>query len=170
MSVSILHRRYSCRRFTGEPLTSTELDHLLEAATWAPSAGNLQPWRFVVAATAERRQQLAGAAPGQGFIATAPIVVVVCAVPAESARVYRDRGVSLYCIQDTAAAAENLLLAATEIGLGGCWVGAFDEAAASAVLELPDGWRPVVMVPVGHPAEPAGRRTRRALSEVVVMR
>ncbi len=170
MSVSVLHRRFSCRRFTSQPLTAAEVDRLLEAAMWAPSAGNLQPWRFVVATTETLRRRLAGAAPGQRFVAAAPVVVVICAVPAESARVYSDRGVSLYCIQDTAAAAENLLLAAAELGLGACWVGAFDEVAVAASLDLPDGWRPVVMVPVGHPAEEAGRRTRRPRGEIVILR
>lgn len=89
-------------------------------------------------------------------------------MPGESARTYGDRGRQLYCLQDTAAAVENLMLAATGEGLGACWVGAFDEAAATRALGLPAGWRPVALVPVGYPAEAAPARSRRPLDEVCV--
>jgi nitroreductase len=73
----------------------------------------------------------------------------------------------LYCLQDTAAATEHILLAATALGLGGCWVGAFDEMAAARALALPRALRPVAMVPIGEPMpEPGGRTPRRPLSEV----
>ena len=140
----------------------------MEAARWAPSGGNLQPWRFVVVSAADRRRELASAALGQGFVAQAPVVIVVCAVPEESARHYGDRGRELYALQDTAAATENLLLAATGAGLGACWVGAFDEHRVRRVLGLDPGWRPVAVVPIGHPAETPDRRSRRGLEEVLV--
>jgi nitroreductase len=166
---SIFRRRYSCRRFADTALTQAQLDHILDAAVWAPSAGNLQPWRFVVAGSAELRRRLARAA-GQDFVAEAPIVIAVCAVPGESAPRYGERGTSLYCLQDTAAATQNLLLAATELGLGSCWVGAFDEAAAAAALGIPAAWRPIALVPVGHPLEPPDLRHRRPEREVVLLK
>jgi nitroreductase len=163
---SLFERRFSCRSFEPKTLSDAELEPLLEAARWAPSAGNLQPWRFVVVRSPTLREGLARSAHGQEFVAAAPVVIVVCAVPAESARRYRERGEQLYCLQDTAAAVENILLAATEHGLGSCWVGAFDEDAAARCLSLPAGWRPVAMVPVGWPAEEPRERQRRPLHEV----
>jgi len=164
----LFRRRFSCRSFTADPVPRATIEGLLDAARWAPSGGNLQPWRFVVATAAGRRRELAAAALGQGFVAQAPVVIVVCAVPEESGRHYGDRGRHLYAVQDTAAAAENLLLAATRAGLGACWVGAFDEDRVRRVLGLAPGWRPVALIPVGRPAEVPGRRSRRPLGEVVV--
>jgi len=166
---SLFRRRYSCRRFADTALTAAQIEYILEAAVWAPSAGNLQPWRFVVAGSADLRRRLARAA-GQEFVAEAPVVIAVCAVPGESAPRYGQRGTSLYCLQDTAAATQNMLLAATELGLGSCWVGAFDEEAAAAALGIPAAWRPVALVPVGHPLEAPGRRHRRPEREVVLLK
>jgi nitroreductase len=163
---SVLTGRFSCRSFRTDPVPRQRVVELMEAARSAPSAGNLQPWRFVVVTDAEHRRALAAAAFGQDFVAVAPATIVVCAVPAESARTYGARGRDLYCLQDTAAATENLLLAATAAGLGACWVGAFDEVAVQRALELEPGWRPVAMIPVGLPAEAPAARTRRPLAEV----
>ena len=160
-------RRFSCRSFTPEPVPAEALDALLEAARWAPSAGNLQPWRFLVVHAEAVRRRLAAAAHDQAFVVEAPVTIVVCAVADESAPRYGARGRTLYCLQDTAAAIENLLLAATAHGLGSCWVGAFDEQAVARALELDPAWRPVAMVPIGRPAEqPTGRR-RRPVDDVV---
>lgn len=165
---SLFFRRFSCRRFTGEPLDEATLAFVLEAARWAPSAGNLQPWRFIVVRDRATRDSLAAAAYRQTFLAAdAPVIIVVCAVPAESARVYGERGASLYCIQDTAAAIQNVLLAATDAGWGSCWVGAFEERAVASVLSLESGTRPVALIPLGHPAEPAPIRHRRDPAETV---
>ena len=159
--------RYSCRSFRPTPVTRATVEQLLEAARWAPSAGGLEPWRFVVVTDEAARRALAAAAHGQEFVAAASVVVVVCAVPEESAARYRDRGRTLYCLQDTAAATENLMLAATAHGLGSCWVGAFDEAHAARALDLPAGWRPVAMVPIGEAAEAPPRRSRKPIGDVV---
>ena len=167
-SRSLFERRYSCRSYDSTPLERETVEAVLETARWAPSGGNLQPWRFVVVLDSERRRALAGAAYGQAFLARAPVVVTVCVVPEESARHYGPRGRELYCIQDTAAAAQNILLAATELGLGSCWVGAFDEAAVARVLELPANWRSVALLALGRPTEKEPRRTRRPLSEITL--
>ena len=167
---TLFRERFSCRRYRDEAVSRDALIDLLEAARWAPSGGNLQPWRFVVVQDEGLRRGLAQAAFGQSFIGSAPVVVVVCAVPEESGRHYGRRGRELYCIQDTAAATENLLLAATACGLGACWVGAFDERRVTDLLGLDVGWRPVALVPIGHPAEQGSRRSRRPLAEVVVWR
>ncbi len=161
---AILTRR-SVRRFEDRPLSREQLEKLLEAARWAPSAGNLQPWIFVVATSEDARAALAAAAFGQRFVAEAPAVIGVAASPPERSP-YGRRGRELYCLQDTAAAVQNVLLAAHDMGLGACWVGAFDDDAVSRALELRGDERPVALVPVGYPAE-QGRSNRRPLSAVV---
>lgn len=164
---SLFERRFSCRTFETRPIDQKIVEAVLEAARWAPSGGNLQPWRFIVVLDAGRRKALAGAAFGQTFLAQAPMVITVCAVPDESASKYGSRGRELYCLQDTAIAAQNILLAATDLGLGSCWVGAFDEAAVARALDLPSAWRPVALIAIGWPAEEEPRRSRRAPVEII---
>jgi len=166
-AIEALTTRRSVRAFTWQQVTEEQIDTLLKVAVAAPSAGNCQPWRIVVVQGSEARLGLARAALDQMFVAEAPVVFVVCAVPEDSAWRYGRRGESLYCLQDTGALTENLLVAAHAIGLGGCWVGAFDEAAAARVLNLPSGTRPVALVPIGYPRDRSPKPSRRPMSEVV---
>lgn len=167
-ALAAINNRRSVRRFQEREPEEQTIGALLKAATRAPSAGNLQPWHFYVVRDQGTKEALATAAGHQSHVARAPIVVVVCAEPERSARHYGDRGRYLYSIQDTAAATENLLLAATAMGLGSCWTGAFDEAAVARVLEAPEGRLPVVLVPLGYPErERASASSRRDISEVV---
>lgn len=159
--------RRSIRAFLDRDISEEDVEILVEAACWAPSAGNRQPWEFVVVRDEANKRSLAEAAYGQSFIAEAPVVFVVCADPGRSASRYGRRGTELYCIQDTAAAVQNLLLTAKANGLGSCWVGAFDESRAAEAVGAPRGVRPVAIVPVGHPAERPPPRPRRRLSEVI---
>ncbi len=165
----VLKDRHSVRSFDPtEDISPKVVERLLEVAIQAPSAGNRQPWHFYVVRDPEVQKGLAAAAYGQEFVAQAPVVIVVCADPERSAERYRQRGRELYCLQDTAAAAEHILLAAVASGLGGCWVGAFDERRAARVLDLPHQHRPVAILPIGKPVEePVMRRSRRPLREVV---
>ncbi len=144
----------------------------MECGLKAPSAGNMQPWQFIIVKRPELKANLAEAAHGQKFVQDAPVVIVVLADPGRSAGRYGSRGSDLYCIQDTAAAVQNMLLAVVGFGLGACWVGAFDEQAAGRVLELPGHLRPVAMIPIGYPKErPMPRRPRqeRPWEEVVTI-
>lgn len=164
----VLEARHSVRDFdTERDVPSEMVTRLLQAAIRAPSAGNCQPWYFMVVRNQEVKNALAQAALNQWFISQAPVVVVVCADPERSALRYGDRGRRLYALQDTAAAAENLLLAAVASGLGACWVGAFHEEEAAQALELPPHFRPVAIIPIGYPARrPSLRSDRRRLETV----
>lgn len=162
-----IENRRSVRRFGPGEVSAKTVRRILEAAVRAPSAGNRQPWHFIVVRDSELKQALAIAARGQAFLVEAPVVIVICADPERSASRFGERGRELYCLQDTAAATEHILLAATALGLGTCWVGAFDEQEAAHALNLPDHLRPVAMVPIGHPLGSGGTGSaRRALSEV----
>jgi len=159
--------RRSVRAFTREDVSEGDVERLIDAGRCAPSAGNIQPWEFIVVRKPATKRGLAIAALSQTFIERAPVVIVVCANQLRSARGYGERGVHLYCLQDTAAATQNLLLAACALGLAACWVGAFKEEEARRTLNLPEGVRPVAIVPVGHPAEEPMTRSRRELNEIV---
>ncbi|MCL6478580.1 MAG: nitroreductase family protein [Peptococcaceae bacterium] len=159
--------RYSVRRFKPADIPDDLVQAMLEAARWAPTAGNLQPWFFYVVRSREHREALASFALNQRFIVQAPLCFVVCAEPERSARVYKSRGRDLYSIQDTAAAVQNILLAAAGLGLGGCWVGAFDEEKVRDYLKMPPYRRPVAIVPVGYPDDDGRSRPgRREIGEI----
>lgn len=162
----VVAKRRSVRHFNTK-LTVTEADvrALLEAAVSAPTAGNIQPWRFVVVRTAAARERLA-AAMGQKWATAAPVVIVVCVDPRPCSARYGDRGEMLYSIQDTAAAVQTILLAAVDRGLASCWIGAFDEAAVRDAVGVSKPITPIAVLPVGYSAEAAGKPSRRPLEEV----
>jgi len=163
---AIMGRR-SIRAYREMEVSQEIVEKLIDAARWAPSAGNIQPWEFIVVRNSETKRRLAEAALGQSFIEEAPVVIVVCADEERSARGYGTRGRALYCIQDTAAAIQNIHLAAYALGLGTCWVGAFREDDVRKILDIPVGVRPVAIIPVGYPAESPAPRSRRPLKQLI---
>jgi nitroreductase len=163
----VLAKRRSVRHFnTKLNVTDEQVVALLRAAVSAPTAGNIQPWRFFIVRTPEARERLA-ASLSQRWAAAAPVVIVVAVDPRPSAARYRDRGEMLYSIQDTAAAVENILLAAVDLGLASCWIGAFDDAAVAEAIGAVSPVTPVAVLPIGYSAEAAGKPARRPLDEVV---
>ncbi len=159
--------RRSVRAYTKEKVSEKDVETLILAAGWAPSAGNVQPWEFVIVTDTEISRRLGESALQQTFIEEAPVVIVVCANLVRSSWEYGSRGANLYCLQDTAAATQNMLLAAHALGLGACWIGAFNEEEVKRVLNIPNGVRPVAVVPVGHPAERPRTPPRRSMMEHV---
>lgn len=160
--------RFSCRTFQEKDVPEEYIEVILKAGIWAPSAGNLQPWRFLVIKNMELKEKLVDVAYGQEFIKEAPFCIVVIALPEESAIRYGERGRSLYSIQDTAAAIENMLLQGSILGLGSCWVGAFSEEKAKKVLNLGKDEKPVAILPFGFPKEfPPSLRKRKSIEKVV---
>jgi nitroreductase len=121
----------------------------------------------VVAQKHETKQMLSNAAYGQRSLQEASVVIVVCADEKRADESYGARGRSLYCIQDTAAAIENILLTACSIGLGTCWIGAFKEEEIRNAVNCPPEIRPVALIPVGYPNESPPARPRRPAGEVV---
>lgn len=164
--LNTIRERRSVRHFRPDPVANDLIEQLLEAACWAPSAGNLQPWEFFVVTNPSIRADLASAA-FQRFVAEAPVVITVCCLPQKSSSRYGKRGEDLYVLQDSAAAIQNLLLTATALGLGACWVGAFREELVSQVLGLRFDVRPIAMIPVGYPAvqpQPTPRSPARSVT------
>jgi nitroreductase len=151
--LDIIKSRRSIRSFTSAPVEKQKLDTLLEAAKWAPSAGNTQARDFILISDKETKEKLAEAALGQNFVSEAPAVIVVCANRAKSAKRYGSRGEHLYSVQDATAAVQNMLLMAHSMGLAACWVGAFDEQKVKDILGIPTEVSPVAIIPIGHPKE-----------------
>jgi nitroreductase len=163
----VIKNRRSIRSFKKQALPQDVINQLIDAARLAPSAGNAQSWAFVLATEQKTKQALAAAAFNQTWLEGAAAVFVVCADMNRAEASYNERGRTLYCLQDTSAAVENILLAATALGLGACWMGAFYEDEVAKVVNAPVGMRPVALIPVGYPDESPRARSRRPAGEVV---
>lgn len=163
----LIQKRRSIRLYTDEPVDDSLVDKILEAARIAPSAGNLQPYEFRIIRDIQVKNELVTAAYGQGFIATAPVVIVFIEDAARTEKTYGVRGSSLYVHQDTAVAVSHAHLAAADLGLGSCWVGAFDSPAVARILNLRDGIVPVAILPIGYPAESPPENPRRLMGELL---
>lgn len=161
-----IKKRRSIRKFLPKEIDEAILKEMLTCAILAPSEGNLQPWKFYIVKNRNIKEKLASAALRQRFVYEAPVCIVVCA-DLKKTSPYGERGKTLYCIQSTAAAIQNIMLYATSKGLGTCWVGAFDERKVSEILSLPSHLRPVALIPVGYPAENPSMPPRYPLGEVI---
>jgi len=159
--LDIIKNRRSIRHFSSRDVERDKIDKILEAAKWAPSAGNLQARDFILVKDSKTKDKIATAALNQDFISEAPIVLVVCANKKRSGDRYGRRGESLYCIQDATASIQNMLLMAHSMGLGSCWVGAFDEEKIRGILGIPPEVRPIAIIPVGYPDETPVAPSRR---------
>ncbi len=152
-ALSAIQKRRSIRRYKNSPVEWEKLSLILDAGRLAPSAGNLQSWKFIVVQEQSRKNEIAEACLEEMWIAEAPALVVICAEPEKQEHYYGIRGERLYSIQNCAAAAENMLVAATALGLGSCWVGAFDENKVRDTIGIPTEIRPQIIITVGYAAE-----------------
>lgn len=166
LSEAVKDRR-SIRSFKSKDVPEETVEKLIQAAMFAPSAGNIQPWEFVVIRNPEMKKKLVVAAHEQLFLEQAPVVIVVCANEILSSEGYGVRGKTLFCLQDTAAAIQNMLLTAYSFGLGTCWIGAFEEEEVGRILKIPEGIRPIAIVPVGYPAKIGVLRRKRSEEQIV---
>ncbi len=163
----VLKKRRCIRKFKDKEVSDTEIKKILEAGTLAPSEGNLQPWYFVIVKDKDLKSELERAAfLPKNELAQVPLVIVVCIDTEIAVSKYRERGLELYSKQSTAAATENMFLAATNLGLGACWIGAFSEEEVKETLDLEEKFRPVVLFPVGYPAEEGTFWGRKSINEV----
>ncbi|MFB6291545.1 MAG: nitroreductase family protein [Candidatus Bipolaricaulia bacterium] len=161
----LIKERSSIRSFKGREIPEEEIKKLLKAANSAPSAGNLQSYEIIAIKDEEIKDGLVKAAHGQKFLGEAPIVFAFLQDRERSEKKYGERG-KLYSTQDGTIASAYLQLAAEEMGLGSCWVGAFDGDEVTELLETTK--RPLSLVPVGYPARKPSKSTgRRELEEMV---
>jgi len=158
-----IRSRYSVRGYKPDPVSDELLDQVLEAARQAPTAANKQPFRIVVVHTEGREQEMRRFYD-RSWLAEAPLVLVVVVVPGEA---WRRRDGKLYDEVDATIAFDHLVLAATAVGLGTCWVADFDTAAVRELLALPDDVTPIALTPLGYPDKDRTKTGRRPLDELV---
>jgi nitroreductase len=161
---ALIASRYSVRAYRPEPVEDEKLQFILEAARLAPTAANRQPFQLVVMHTAGREKEIAQIYRRPWFV-QAPLVIAVCSISSQAWVRESDRFNAR--LIDAAIVADHMILAATSLGLGTCWVAAFDTGAARSVLQLPDEAEPVIFTPLGYPADQPGPKLRKPLAELV---
>lgn len=159
--------RKSTRGFTSQGIADGDILRLIESACNAPSAGNCQPWHFYVLNDQNIISSMQNRVFSEKWICSAYAIIVVCIDSKKTVERYGERGENLYCIQDTAAAIQNILLCATDMDISSCWVGAFNEKECSSVLELPNYHRPIALIPIGYSNNKGLKPKRKPLSSVL---
>ena len=157
-----IQKRYSCRAYKPDPIEPEKLTRLFEAARLAPSARNLQDWRFVVVTDADTRQKLSVAAYDQDFVAHAGAVIAACS---NSDHVMRC-GQPIAPI-DVAIALEHIALQAVRENLATCWIGSFYPEKVRAILNIPDDIAVIELMTVGYPADTKPEPKRQPLEKIV---
>lgn len=160
----LVTKRYSVRAYKPDPVEDEKLQQVLEAARMAPTAANRQPFQIILIHTAGREAELSRIY-GRDWFTQAPLVICACGIPPQGWT--RSKDGKSYTDVDVAIVVDHLTLAATDVGLGTCWIAAFDPIAAREVLGLPDGVEPIAFTPLGYPADQLGPKKRKALSELV---
>lgn len=159
--MEVIRQRRSIRKYKPDAVPEDKINYILEAARLAPSWGNSQCWKFVVVTDPKVKEEVAKA--GNQWIAQAPVLIVACADPTKPGT-KKDQP---YYMLDIGIAMEHLILAASEQGLGTCWIGWFDEETVKKALGVPKGIRVVATTPLGYPDESPGPRPRKKLEEIM---
>lgn len=154
-STKIIFSRRSIRAYTSDPVSENHVKTLLEAAMAAPSAANLRPWHFIIVTNRHTLNDLAAVHPYGKMLLDAPLCIAVCG----------DQAVSrTHWVQDCSAATENLLLAATALGLGAVWLGVYPseelENTIKKMFNIPENIMALNLISIGHPAEMKEPRTQ----------
>jgi len=157
-----IKKRRSVRAYKDEEIDKAALKRILEAMRMAPSASNSQEYKFVLVKNFQKRLALSQAA-GQKFIAQAPIIVAAVSVKPDH---IMGCGVPAHPV-DIAIALDHLTLAATAEGLGTCWVGAFSQEGARRILNIPEKYKIVALMPLGVPNDKSGKKIRKSLGELI---
>ncbi len=158
-------QRRSVRAYKAGEVEEEKLKKILEAARLSPSASNRQDWKFIVAREKETKKKLARAAFGQSFIGEAPVVLVACGTESKAVMAC---GQPTHTV-DVSIACAFMILQACELGLGTCWIGAFEEDEVKKILEIPKSVRAVAMIPLGYPDEDPSPRPRKGLDQIVCL-
>lgn len=162
----VIKKRRSVRKYKPDPISDDVLKRILEAGRIAPSAKNIQPWKFIVIKDPENKKRIAEACRGQHWMADADVIVCGCAL--EKIAWGRMGGYMSSFAVDLAIAMDHIILAAANEGLGTCWIGAFEEKKVKELLNIPEDVRVVALTPIGYPAEEPKDRGRKDFKEIFV--
>ena len=160
----LIQKRYSVRSYKPDAIPESVLNAVLEAGRLAPTAANRQAFRIIVIDTANAKDKLLEIYKSEWFV-QAPVVLGVVSLPAEN---WIRRDGKNYSDVDAAIAMDHMILAAADLGLGTCWIGAFDPDKAKEHLALPKTAEPVAFTPLGYPADNATAKKRKRLEDLVV--
>ncbi len=164
MDVSIaINQRCSVRAYKGTDVEEDKLKKVLEAGRLSPSASNRQDWKFIVVKSKETKKKLAKAAFRQSFIGEAPVVIVACGTDSKAVMAC---GQPTHTV-DVSIACSFMILQAQELGLGTCWIGAFNEGETKKILNIPGDVRVVAVIPLGYPNQTPSQKFRKSLNEIV---
>ncbi len=156
-----IRNRYSCRSYQDRPIEPDKLQTVLEAARLAPSAKNLQDWRFLVVTDPRTKAALAEAANNQRFLEAAGAIIVGCSNSKEVMRCGQAVGPI-----DVAIALEHICLEATELGLATCWIGSFYADKVRSILGIPDDIAVIELMALGYPADKPKQPRREPLEKI----
>jgi len=162
----LIAQRHSIRNYFSTPVESEKLERILAAACRAPSAGNLQAYEIYKVTRVKDRSALSRLAHGQGFVLVAPVSLVFCANAARNEERFGERA-RFYALQDATIACTYAQLQAHELGLGTCWVGAFDPEPLRKLLKAPKPLEPVAILPIGYPQGEPELKGRRPLPDLL---
>ena len=158
-----IQTRRSVRAYQDKEIPEEKIKKVLEAARSAPSANNRQPWKFIVVRDPKNREKLTQATASQSFVGEAPVIIVAVALQPE----YVMRcDVPSYPV-DLAIAVDHMTLLAVDEGLGTCWIGAFYQDEVRKILNIPEKYKVVALLPLGFPADKPGSKFRKPLEEMV---
>ena len=157
-----IRNRYSCRAYQDKPIEREKLHSIFEAARLAPSAKNLQDWRFVVVKDKETKHKLAEAANNQRFLQNAGAIIIACSNSKEVMRCGQAVGPI-----DVAIALEHISLQATELGLATCWIGSFYPEKVRPIVGVPDDITIVELMAVGYPADKPKEPKREPIDKIL---
>lgn len=161
----LLFKRRSVRSFKQRRLTEDEINYILTAAINAPSACNFQSWHFICVTDPETKERFKSICAD--WVSAAPAVFVICTDSEKIDERCQDKARSYkFAVQDTALAMQNMLLAAADIGLGGCIIGAYDQEKCVSELNIPEKYLPVALMPIGEPTAETPARSRKSIKEV----
>ena len=158
-----IESRRSIRKYLNREVEQDKIDKILESARIAPSAANRQEWKFVVVKDQQTRNKLVDACMGQKFVANAPVFIPACSTESEKVM---PCGQYAYSV-DLSIALSFMILEATELGLGTCWLGAFKEDEVKSILNIPEEVRLVGLTTLGYADESPEKRPRKSFEEVV---
>ncbi|MCD6574478.1 nitroreductase family protein [Candidatus Aerophobetes bacterium] len=158
-----IEKRRSVRSYQNKPVSEEKLKKILEAARLAPSAKNLQSYKFIVVKDQKLRDKLMEAAANQSFVGEAPVVIVGVSLNPDYVMTCK---IPAYPI-DVAIALDHITLAATEEGLGTCWVGKFYQDKVKEILNIPEKYKVVALLALGYPADSPDIKYRKPLKELV---
>jgi nitroreductase len=160
--LEVIRKRYSCRAYQDKTIEQEKLDQVFEAARLAPSAKNMQDWRFVVVRDKDKKQRIADCTNHPEVFGKAGVMIAAC-----SSSSYIMKCGQLAGVIDVAIALEHICLQATELGLATCWIGSFEPEKVREILKIPQGIAIIELMALGYPADKAKKPSREPIEKIV---